>query len=288
MRSPLQPVLRLPLSLPMDRVRRGGGSSWYDAAAVFGADLVTFYGESIQRLWTVQAGGGAVTLYQDRAGTTPVSAIGQTVGRIIDLSGNGFHLTAPSDGARMTLETDGTSAYLDADGATCAYTTAAIDLTSTDAISAIGTLQKDSDASLAVFFEFSPSVAGNAGSFAVLAPPGSSYTGLGFQYRGDGSQRNVNNNTFPAPLTAVLDLQADISGPYIEGWVNGVSAGSSISSAGSGNFGDYSLYVGARNASSARLNGRIYALPMIVKRLITSEEATEARTVFAESIGGLE
>ena len=40
------------------------------------------------------------TMFQDRAGTTPVTAPGQTVGYVLDKSGRGNHLTANSDAAR--------------------------------------------------------------------------------------------------------------------------------------------------------------------------------------------
>src|SRR5574343_1564153 len=58
------------------------------------------------------------TMFQDRAGTTPVTAAGQTVGKILDKSGRGNHATAPSDAARPVLQvTAGGKYYLDFDGA---------------------------------------------------------------------------------------------------------------------------------------------------------------------------
>lgn len=44
------------------------------------------------------------TLFQDSAGTTPVTALGQAVGRINDKSGRGNHLTQTSATSRPTLE----------------------------------------------------------------------------------------------------------------------------------------------------------------------------------------
>jgi len=50
------------------------------------------------------------TLFQDRAGTTPVTAAGQTVGHMLDKSGNDNDATAPSDAARPLADTiDGQS-----------------------------------------------------------------------------------------------------------------------------------------------------------------------------------
>ena len=43
------------------------------------------------------------TLYQDAAGTIPVTAVGQPVGKILDISGNGNHATQPITASRPTL-----------------------------------------------------------------------------------------------------------------------------------------------------------------------------------------
>ena len=56
------------------------------------------------------------TMFQDIAGTTPVTADGQTVGKILDKSGNDNHAVAPSDAARPLYKTDGTYHWLQFDG----------------------------------------------------------------------------------------------------------------------------------------------------------------------------
>lgn len=44
------------------------------------------------------------TMFQDIAGTIQVTAAGQFVGKMLDKSGNGLHLTAANDGVRPTLQ----------------------------------------------------------------------------------------------------------------------------------------------------------------------------------------
>ncbi|MCP3653592.1 MAG: hypothetical protein GY766_01655, partial [Herbaspirillum sp.] len=56
------------------------------------------------------------TLFQDAAGTVPVASAGDPVGLVLDKSGNGNHLTAPSDAARPVYQTDGTYHWLQFDG----------------------------------------------------------------------------------------------------------------------------------------------------------------------------
>lgn len=57
------------------------------------------------------------TLFQDTAGTVPVTAAGQPVGMMLDKSGNGLHIMALNgDSTRPILETDGRTFCLVFDG----------------------------------------------------------------------------------------------------------------------------------------------------------------------------
>lgn len=47
--------------------------------------------------------GDMSTLYQDAAGTTPVTVVEQPVGKMLDKSGNGYHATQPITASRPTL-----------------------------------------------------------------------------------------------------------------------------------------------------------------------------------------
>lgn len=78
------------------------------------------------------------TLWQDSAGTLPVTAAGQPVGRIADKSGNGKHLTQSASANCPTLQFDSKgNAYLSFDGV-AAYLSGTLALTLPfDRISAI-------------------------------------------------------------------------------------------------------------------------------------------------------
>lgn len=57
------------------------------------------------------------TMFQDSAGTTPVTAVGQPVGRILDKSGNGNHLLQSTTTRRPILRQDANGKfYLEHDG----------------------------------------------------------------------------------------------------------------------------------------------------------------------------
>ncbi|ALY07216.1 hypothetical protein VmeM32_00230 [Vibrio phage vB_VmeM-32] len=59
---------------------------------------------------------GKQVLFQDSAGTIPVVNDGDPVGRIEDLSGNGFHATQSDDARRPLYKTDGILHWLESDG----------------------------------------------------------------------------------------------------------------------------------------------------------------------------
>ena len=59
---------------------------------------------------------GAQALFQDAAGTTPVTADGDPVGLMIDQSGNGNHATQTVSGSRPVYRADGTLHWLEFDG----------------------------------------------------------------------------------------------------------------------------------------------------------------------------
>lgn len=55
----------------------------------------------------------ASTLFQDKAGTTPVTSDGDPLGRIIDKSGNGLHAFQDSSGRRILWRTDGSRCWFE-------------------------------------------------------------------------------------------------------------------------------------------------------------------------------
>jgi len=56
------------------------------------------------------------TMFQDSAGTTPVTANNDPVGKILDKSGNGNHLTQATAGKRPLYKTSGGLSWLEFDG----------------------------------------------------------------------------------------------------------------------------------------------------------------------------
>ena len=63
------------------------------------------------------------SLFQDSAGTTPVTADGDPVGKMLDLSGNGFHALQPTAGNRPVYKTDGVTSWLQLTSASSQFMT---------------------------------------------------------------------------------------------------------------------------------------------------------------------
>jgi hypothetical protein len=96
------------------------------------------------------------TLFQDSAGTTPVTADGQPVGLMRDKSGNGNHMSQATAGKRPLYKTSGGLSWLLFDGVDDGLTTGAGTLAaSSDAYVGIG--NPSNDTSFLTLFHGSPS-----------------------------------------------------------------------------------------------------------------------------------
>ncbi len=92
----------LGLGLGLGAVRRGAS---FNPATLFAGQAGGWYDPS-----------DSTTLFQDSAGATPVTASGQSVGRISDKSGNGNHLIQATGGRLPIYQDDASGKYLLFDG----------------------------------------------------------------------------------------------------------------------------------------------------------------------------
>ncbi len=193
-------------------------------------------------------------------------AIRQPAGTTISVNKLDARLTADALPAiptyqRVTTANDydtvGFPYYLQFDGVDDSLVTAAINFTATDKMTVFAGVHKASDASAAVVTEFSVSSSVNAGSFALFAPLTPASTD--FVWRGGGAAAPGNAATVvgqAAPATRVISGISKAGSP-VEIRLNGVST---VGGNGSGNYGNYPLYIGGRAGTSLPFNGRIYTL----------------------------
>jgi hypothetical protein len=94
---------------------------------------------------------------------------------------------------------------------------------------------------------------------------------------------------YPAPITNVISEYFDISGDNITVRVNGIQAAISTADQGTGNYGNYPLYIGARFGTTTRslfLNGRLYFPLVVLGRTATATEITNMESYLSASMGG--
>lgn len=228
------------------------------------------------------------TMWQDQAKLLPVTGAGQPVWHILDKSGNNNHAFATSSATRPILRQNATTGayYLEFDGSDDFFVTNSINFTSTDKISLFAGVRKLAD-SAQIIAELSASVSANIGAFALVA--GSDLGGIGYTSgaRGTNSSSSpqvARSFTYPAPDTAVLSAKHDISGNLSSMRRNGVVGIDGTGAKGTGNFGNYPIYIGRRGGITLPFNGHIYGL-IGVGRLTTDAETTALEKFIAKNVG---
>jgi len=226
-------------------------------------DLRSLFSAGEQGIWLDPS--DFSTLFQDAAGTTPVTAVGQPVGKILDKSGRGNHATQATAASRPTLQQDSNGMYyLSFDGTDDGMATPSINFTGTDKMTVWAGVRKLSDAAAGVVVELGSGGAA-AGLFSISAPR-TAASNYGFFTRSTTGVSNLSANGYAAPDTAVLSCQFNTSGAGATTQIfprrNGVipALATASDAAGGGAYGNYPLYIGRRGGTSIPLNGRIYQL----------------------------
>ena len=134
---------------------------------------------------------------------------------------------------------------------------------------------KLSDAAGGILVELSTNFNSNTGSFFVAAPSDVlipyAFIGRGAGLANSNQTSAFGSNTFRAPDTCVLTATGDISGDSNILRRNSTAAAAGTFDQGSGNYGNYPLYIGRRANTSIPLNGNLYGLIVCGKMLSASE-----------------
>ncbi|AZM38562.1 hypothetical protein EJP75_08390 [Acinetobacter baumannii] len=279
-------MIKTPLSTVL------GGAFWTPSTTIVGDTSKTF-NQIIKSLFANNEQGFAYdpndlsTMFQDSAGTVPVTAVGQPVGLILDKSGRGNHARQTTSASRPILRQNVTTGayYLEFDGSDDFLVTNSINFTSTDKVSLFAGVRKLLSTS-SVLIELSNTIA-NTGTFSIQAPRfGDSY---GVSVRGT-TLNAVDFYTYTSPLSNVISVKTStLAVNYnqaVNVKINGAAvAGVANSSATStGNYGNYPLYIGRRGGTSIPFTGHIYSI-VGVGRLATDAETTELEKLIAKNTG---
>lgn len=153
------------------------------------------------------------------------------------------------------------------DGVDDFLVTNSINFTSTDKMTVFAGVRKLSDIGNGTIAELSAAADSNNGSFFIRAPAGGVSN---YQWISRGTSTAAATLTgYVAPITNVLTLIGNISGDLSTIRVDGVRQGQSTSDQGTGNYGNYPIYIGRRGGTSLPFDGQIYSL--IVRGAQTSD-----------------
>lgn len=198
------------------------------------------------------------TLFQDSAGTIPVTSVGQSVGRINDKSPNGFSLIQPTAGFRPTLGLSATGHNcLEFNGVDQWMTSNPLDLASSQ-VTVFAAVRKLTDVSTGTIIELSLTSATNNGTFALSAPSAAGQPNFFWRSRGTAAvTRTVAG--YPAPVNAVLTGIGDIVAPISDLRVAGVGA-PGAGAQGTGPYLSYPVFVGRRGGTGLSYQGQMTEL----------------------------
>lgn len=226
------------------------------------------------------------TMFQDSAGTTPVTATGQPVGLIRDKSGRGNHRTQGTAASRPTLQQDASGFYyLQYDGVDDWMQTASVDFSGTDKVAVVVGIRKETDAAIGAFLELTANSSSTAGSFGLFAPP----TGAEprYNFRSGGSAPGIGATspaTFAAPVSNVVTGTANIAGDSVVLRANGAVVGREALDQGTGSFSNASLFFGRRGGTTLPFTGREYQT-IVLGRSANATEIARAERFVGQRMG---
>jgi hypothetical protein len=145
-----------------------------------------------------------------------------------------------------------------ADGIDDFYTTGGVNLDATERVTVFAAVRKLSDVNAGLVVEFG-NVGTTNGTFDLRAPRSNGAANYRFGSRGT-VLSDATASPFIAPHTAILTAESVISSDICTLRVNGVSAGTSATDQGTGNFSNQAFNLLGRTAASLNANLRLYAL----------------------------
>jgi len=224
-------------------------------------------------------------------GTGALGAVDSGITASVTASSNGFYrcvftvtpTASVSDAVYFTLVDDASAAYVASSTAGDAYlwgaqletgsTATAFQNIGTDKVTVVAGVRKLSDAAVSALLEFSAAANLNAGSFVAFTP-GSGSERFSWGSRGTAaavSYAPTTSAAYTAPVTSVLTGTANISGDSVALRANGTQVATSASDQGTGNFGNYPLYLFRRGGTTLPFNGRFYGLSIIGAQLSAND-----------------
>ena len=252
----------------------GPVTNWLDNGTVFSNGNGT-----VRCTRTFIGSGGIIHLYTRSTNQCIFTDIS-----VKELPGN--HAFQTTSAARPILRQNATTGayYLAFDGTDDFLVTNNIDFTGTDKVSLFAGVRKLSDAASGILVELSASSAVNNGSFHLAAPDALNGNNYNFASRGTVRSLAISPSNYISPVSNVESAFCRVSTDTAILRVNGSQVASSAIDQGTGNYGNYPLYIGRRGGTSLPFNGHIYSL-IGIGRLTTDSETVSIEKELAKRTG---
>ena len=180
--------------------------------------------------------------------------------------------------------------YVQYDGSDDSMSTAAINFTGTDKMSVFAGVRKNVDSPVGMIAELSTnaSLAGAVGSFFFVAgtDAGGVYSSLSRGSAAAAAGQTTYTTAGAAPDAAVLTVTHDIAGDLSTIRRNGATGTNGTADKGTGNFGNYPLFIGRRNNATLPFNGKDYGI-IVVGKAASAGEITDTETWLAAKTSGV-
>lgn len=225
------------------------------------------------------------TLFQDTAGATPVTDLGQSIARINDKSGQGNHFTQGTALSRPQYNWDDQQQeYLYFDGVNDWLSAAAYNW-GVDAVTVVAAFTRRQSAVTEELLGISTTPTSANGSFVLAPTSDTASNNAGFASKGTGTNALARAGSTlvgstPYVFTGIGDISADTC--LIRR--NGLQIGTSANDQGTGNYGNYPMYLGSRGGASRFYRGELYAL-FAIGRVLTAPELVYAERWAASKCG---
>ena len=212
---------------------------------------------------------GTNTLTGVTAGTLTLTVSGSVT--LADLRVSNDALNQPAY-QRVNTSTDydtvGFKPYLLADGVDDGMVTNSINFTTTDKMTVCAGVRKLSDAAVGMIYELSAIVDNNNGSFNLFNNTDSKFT---IDSKGTIRARTGITATPAAPSTVVVNAAQGIADDVNSGRINAGAYTTNSANQGTGNYGNYPLYLFRRGGTTLPFNGRMYEMTIVGKTLTAGE-----------------
>ena len=214
------------------------------------------------------------TLFQDSAGTTPVTASGQPVGLMLDKSGNGNHATQATAAKRPTYTEGSGLSWLAFDGVDDAMEAPALGVTSS-ALTMLYSATQSGGSAVDLIFGVENTTANRFQNFTdssgARKTGAASTSGATFPTYGDSSVNQIAGAVW--------------NGSAVQNYINGATSGGASSLSGSMDLTEGVIYIGKSPSYSNLLFTGIFRGGLLINRALSAEEVISFSTYLAAKSG---